>query len=611
MTLLSRDTMLSLSASWRRPGWGCAWGLILWGLIASCGSPAEDDKARRRTDGTPDSAPKKSFLSDESPSPDTLQNKPQTHEFTDDFFVLSVGAEMFDSLPLDQKSSLYKTFRHRYAHRNCAAAKQQYCQVRHILEQIMLHPSGVSVGIREKIKRYLKYLWLFGGNQHPVTHAPLRPTFIPGELGAATQIALKNGAGIDLSAVANAPLEANNIEQLETLLTNIRPYIFGPGVSGCDKQNDSACDSVADGAPPVEAVATAQSAPVFFEDSNFALMLDKLRGRADYCDQKVREVGGTKSTAARRPEIPFVAGHILDLPDGQSPLVQTASDILALGMVSEASVGDAATATRILWLNVNEAFESRFGQRVAEAFSLNRDVYRDRIAHRQLVSVAYHGLRNLVGYGADGTENKAADWLLNRLGENHVLLAELRADLAALYLAYDEEVQKTGLVPNVKTRDALLAEYLFSVVEQIGAGGDVGQDMSLKTRLMVLNFLTDAGVVSARATRPGYYEISIADYDALKNPLIQLLGKVRNVRFFGDPVKAAALVDELGHMPPGWQKGMVAQFNSLGVPRAMALVLPVIEKSPGTNGSASPLISIRTPNRFFDRNIDVASFAVR
>ena len=56
-----------------------------------------------------------------------------------------------------------------------------------------------------------------------------RPRFIPGQLAAAAQAALRNGADLDLPEVKGKGLAATRVEELEMLLDLVRPSIFGAG----------------------------------------------------------------------------------------------------------------------------------------------------------------------------------------------------------------------------------------------------------------------------------------------------------------------------------------------------------------------------------------------
>lgn len=593
--------------------------MIFCALHGGCGPAGEnsDASAAQPTDGSETANHSDGDVRTDSNSSDTLGDSKEMFEFKGDIVSIPVRAQMFESLSAKEKSALYDHFRKKYRQRICPGSDLKYCRVIHVLEQILANASGVSVNIRNKIRTYLTQLWLYGANVNPDSGVRVRPLFIPGELGAATQIALKNGAAIDLSEVADVPLEANNIEQLEALLAEIRPYIFGDrngdsDTDGSDSSSDGDTGADADGNTDTDA--TRRQAPpakqgwLYFEDVHFKPILEQLSVLAGYCDNKVREVGGKKSTAAMQPPVPFIAGHLLDMPLNQSPMIQAGTDISAFGSASMVRTADGTDRVHVLWLNVNEAFESAIGVRLAKQFSPSRAVSKNRMEHRQLVSVAYFALRDLVGFGADGTENKPSDWLSGRLGENNRVLEELRADLVALYLAYDPEVKSTGLIPDLQTRNALLDEYLISVLEQMAAGGDPGQMLGLRVRLMVLNYLLEAGVVVATAKSPGEYRISVPDYEAVRPAVIRLLGRVRSIRFFGDNGKATALIESLKNVPAGWKKGLQRKYGVAGLPKYVVYLFPILEKQAGDKEGTSRIV-LTPSERLFDRNIALAKLA--
>jgi hypothetical protein len=593
--------------------------MILCVLHGGCGPSGEntDTSAAQPIDEGETTGHSGEAIRPDSSSSDTLGNSNEMSKFKGNIVSIPVAAQMFDSLSAKEKSDLYVRFRKKYRQRICPGSDMKYCRVIHVLEQILANPSGLSVNIRSKIRSYLTQLWLYGANVNPDSGARVRPLFIPGELGAATQIALKNGAAIDLSEVAGVPLEANNIEQLEALLAEIRPYIFGDRNDDSDgdgSDSSSGRDGGADSGGHTDTDANRRQAPpvkqgwLYFEDVNFRPILERLKVLAGYCDNKVREVGGKKSTAAMQPPVPFIAGHLLDMPLNHSPMIQAGTDISALGSASMARTADGTDRVHVLWLNVNEAFEKAIGVRLARQFSPSRSVSKNRIEHRQLVSVAYYALRDLVGFGADGTENKPSDWLSGRLGENNRLLEELRADLTALYLAYDPEVKTTGLIPDLQTRNALLDEYLISVLEQMAAGGDPAKELGLRARLMVLNYLLEAGVVVAKAKSPGEYRISVPDYEAVKPAVVRLLGRVRSIRFFGDNGKATALIASLKNAPAGWKMGLQRKYGAAGLPKYLVYLFPILEKQAGDKEGTSAIVLTPTV-RLFDRNIALAKLA--
>lgn len=528
-------------------------------------------------------------------------------EIIDNIGLLKVNAVGFVALSSDKKRSIYTQFAQSAAQSSCLQRHVEdvmYCQVVNMIEEIFLHPNGVSLGIKKKLKTYLTQLWLHEGNRHRLTEEHIAPSFIPGELGAATQLAIRNGADIDVSAAQNVPLDANNIEQLEALLNDIRPYIFASKVDEPDKSNPTSShqrdtDS-ADVGNREKFTDSSLRSVVYYEDARYAGILEKLRNKADYFDKKVREVGGTKSTAARRPGRRLVAAQVLDARGTLGPYIDVERDLFGMGLTSLTN-----DELCLLWLNVNETFETHVGQKLSHTFSSTKTDATLRISRRQLVSVAYYAVRELVGFGLDGTQNKESDWLAKRLGENASIVEALRADLAVLYLGFDPQMKQVGLLPDDDTRNALLLEYLVSTLESIAARRSPGELPFLMAKMMVLNYLVAAGVVKVVTRSPGEIYLSISDFEALRTPLIQMLGKVRNIRFFGDGIKADALVNQYGFVQAGWSRGLQARFDQLEMTHFFGVVFPVLEIT-GTSRSNSK-VSIKSPRSFYERQISISA----
>lgn len=553
------------------------------------------------------------------------------------YTILPVTAPGFERLSKDQKKTLYDQFRRQHGSGNCVSNNTgshdvHYCRVRRILEQIMLHPGGISVDIRHKVKAYLIQLWLHGSNINRITGKKSRATFIPGELGAATQLAIGNGADIDVSKAQNVPLDANNIEQLEALLQEIRPYIFdslsGKNSAGNHRRLDSegggktgkdTTTSPLRGVSPsmvgAESAETSAALEIpttsseyedlllYIEDPKFTDILKKLSKKAEFLDKKVREVGGAKSTATRVISPSLVVAQILHVGGDTGPIIEDAQDLLGFGASSLSG------NQRILWLNVNEAFENHAGTAIARAFSASETMAQLRIERRQLVSVAYHALRQLAGFGADGTENKASDWLEKRLGENYLLFQELRADLAALYLCFNEEIRTTGLIPDKFTRNAVLAEYLMSALESIAAGVNPNEHAFLMARMVVLNYLIADGVVNAKSKGAGHLSVSIPNYGALRTSIVQLLGKVRNIRFFGDGAKAAELLNQFAYVQAGWTKELQRRFAKLHLGSRYGVLLPLLSKQSESKGALKATdadIVLTMPRSLYERQMTLA-----
>lgn len=100
-------------------------------------------------------------------------------------------------------------------------------RVKTILDGISQYSKGVDGTLLDKITPYARRFYLNYGPIDQWSGRRIRPTFIPGELAAATQMAMKAGANLGVEEFEGADLGANRLEQLEAFLGSVRPVIFG------------------------------------------------------------------------------------------------------------------------------------------------------------------------------------------------------------------------------------------------------------------------------------------------------------------------------------------------------------------------------------------------
>jgi dipeptidyl-peptidase-3 len=89
-------------------------------------------------------------------------------------------------------------------------------ELKQLLEGIWTHPAGIDTAALEKIRRYTKQVWIQHGNYNLDSARKYLPEFTSGELRAAAQRALKNGANFG----------AKTDEQLDALLARLEKPVF-------------------------------------------------------------------------------------------------------------------------------------------------------------------------------------------------------------------------------------------------------------------------------------------------------------------------------------------------------------------------------------------------
>ncbi len=105
-------------------------------------------------------------------------------------------------------------------------------ELKQLLEGIWTHPAGIDPGVRDRIGRYTKLVWIQHGNYNLDSARKFLPEFTAMELNLAARQALRNGASLvgPEAARAGANAEKNfGVEQeksLEALLERLEKPIF-------------------------------------------------------------------------------------------------------------------------------------------------------------------------------------------------------------------------------------------------------------------------------------------------------------------------------------------------------------------------------------------------
>jgi dipeptidyl-peptidase-3 len=143
-------------------------------------------------------------------------------ERVDDAAVVQLYAEGFSALPLDQKQLIYHLYLAAVAGRDIYY-DQRYAhnlEMRDVLEEILMHSTGVDPQTLAEIQRYTKLFWLNTGPYNNLTARKFVLKTSPEAFAAAARSAEKAGARFPLASG----------ETLDALLKRLQPMFFDASV---------------------------------------------------------------------------------------------------------------------------------------------------------------------------------------------------------------------------------------------------------------------------------------------------------------------------------------------------------------------------------------------
>jgi dipeptidyl-peptidase-3 len=238
----------------------------------------------------------------------------------------------------------------------------------------------------------------------------------------------------------------------------------------------------------------------------------------------------------------------------------------------------------IILLNIETARSEELRARTIESFYLPeiQDVYREHGEMGRAWEVYMH---EVIGHGSGKPAASLSGDPRQPIGRAYSALEECRADLVALHHVFDPKLVEIGAFAAEQQRDIGLAMYLGYLQGQLNAHRRY-QDLTIreahdKGRQLVLMYLISGGENGDRdygvdvVRRNGDFFVEIADLDAARSGVADLLGRLQVIKSTGDGEGANSLFDRFGtNVNVEWRDNIKARAAKLKIPNATAFVFP-------------------------------------
>lgn len=165
-------------------------------------------------------------------------------------------------------------------------------------------------------------------------------------------------------------------------------------------------------------------------------------------------------------------------------------------------------------------------------------------------------------------------------------LEEGRADLVADYLSGDPMAVRIGLVPDQGCARAFPAAKMLRLLRNFLEVplGDRAEEDHLRAGLIELGVLRERGVITVER-RGGKTFFVVADPDAWRRVVGELLAEHQRIKATGDAAALAALVERYGtRLDTALRDEIVARSRSLALPEYLATIPPLITPVRDTAG---------------------------
>jgi dipeptidyl-peptidase-3 len=198
-------------------------------------------------------------------------------------------------------------------------------------------------------------------------------------------------------------------------------------------------------------------------------------------------------------------------------------------------------------------------------------------------------LHEVIGHGSGKLSERVKGGAEPYLKEYFSTLEEARADLMALWNAWDPKLKELGLVSNQDQVGRAMydsaAMVALTQLRRIPHGDTIEEDHE-RDRQLIVNFIRDRvpGAIE-QFDRGGKTYVQVKDYQKMHQGVGMLLAQLMRIKAEGDYAAIKALVDKYAvHFDPALRDRVVARYQKLGLPTYWAGVNSLLSAQFGPDG---------------------------
>ena len=214
-------------------------------------------------------------------------------------------------------------------------------------------------------------------------------------------------------------------------------------------------------------------------------------------------------------------------------------------------------------------------------------------------------LHEIIGHGSGKVSPRLTHDPAFYLKEYYSTLEEARADLMALWNAFDPKLGELGLVSNPDVAKAMYygaVRVALTQLRRIPSGDTIEEDHE-RGRQLIVNYIRDHTDAIAAEQRNGKTYLVLRDFQKMRQGIGRLLAELMRIKAEGDYPAIKALVDKHGvHFDPALRDQVVARYARLDLPTYWAGINPELSATFDAKGKISK-VQISYPRNYIKQQL--------
>ena len=289
----------------------------------------------------------------------------------------------------------------------------------------------------------------------------------------------------------------------------------------------------------------------------------KLAQNAEYFEQKAPWDAKYKKTSFTPPVVKAVE-TVIETGDFH---VTTVGDNLP----NENQIHEKYGTKNFLFTGSSRALSDASGTAAAKEFDPDPQTLARDIKYGNEARDLFTAMHEVIGHGSGKLSDRLKSGAEPYLKEYFSTLEEGRADLMALWNAFDPKLKQLGLITNqdevAKAMYDSAAIVALTQLRRIPKGDTIEEDHE-RDRALIEGYVKDKVPGSIEQfDRNGKTYIRVKDYQLMRKGVGMLLAELMRIKAEGDYDAIKALVDKYGvHFDPALRDQVVARYKKLNLP---------------------------------------------